>query len=120
MDKLQAYHNFWSNFGWTAYDERSVPDEAPTPYITHETSVSEFDREIPLSASLWDMSTSWVTVTNKEKEIAAAITRGGKIVHFDGGAFLIRKGSPWAQRMDDESNELIRRVVLNLEVEFLD
>lgn len=120
MDKLQAIHSFWSSFGWRAYDETSVPDEAELPYITHEGAVSDFNRPVAQTASLWDRSTGWTTVTAKEQEIAGEITRGGKIIPFDGGALIIRKGSPWAQRMSTEQDDNVRRIILNYEVEYFD
>lgn len=120
MDKLQAVHDFWSGFGWQAYDEQTVPDEAPFPYITHESSTSDFDREIAQTASLWVMSTSWGEITAKEKEIAAEITKGGKMIRYDGGAVIIRMGSPWSQHLADETNDLVRSVVLNYTLEYID
>lgn len=120
MDKLQALHRFWSGFGWKAYDETSVPDEAVLPYVTYEAAVSEFDREIAVTASLWFRSTGWTEITAKEKEIGETISRGGRIVPYDGGAFLIRKGQPWAQRMGSSGDDDVRRIVLNCEIEYLD
>lgn len=120
MDKMQAYHDFWSSFGWAAYNETSVPDTATLPYITYEVSVDSFDNGLALTASLWDRSSSWATVVAKEKEIAQYITRGGTIKRYDGGAMWVRKGTPWAQRMSEAGDENIRRIVLNLAVEFID
>lgn len=120
MDKLQAVQSFWSGFEWPAYDEQTVPEDAQLPYITHESSVSDFDREIAQTASLWMRSTSWQTITAKEKEIAARITRGGTMVKYDGGAFIIRMASPWAQHLAEQTDDTIRRVVLNYTLEFID
>ena len=50
-------------------------------------------------------------------EIGAAIGLGGKIIPFDGGKLWIKRGTPFAQRMSDE-NEQIRRIYLNVEVEY--
>lgn len=120
MDKMQAYHDFWSSFGWKAYDETSVPDTAVLPYITYESATDSFGTELALNASLWSRSTSWVDITAKEKEIAQYITRGGKVKMYDDGAIWIRKGTPWAQRMSEAGDENIRRILLNLTVEFID
>lgn len=120
MDKLQAYHAFWSSFDWKAYDETSVPDSAELPYITYEVASDSFDNDLALTASLWSRSTSWVDITAKEKEIAEAITRGGTVIMYDGGAFWIRKGMPWAQRMAEASDDSVRRIVLNVFIEFID
>lgn len=120
MNKIQALYNFWSSFGLEAYDETSVPDDSQLPYITYENADDNFGNEIAISASLWYRDTSWKGISEKSIEISDAITRGGKLVAYDGGAFWIRKGSPWAQRMSDDSDDSIRRIVLNLEIEFLD
>lgn len=120
MDKLQAYHSFWASFGWKAYDETSVPDIAVLPYITYEVAVDYFDNELALTASLWSRSTSWVDITAKEKEIAELIGRGGLIIPYAGGGLWIKRGNPWAQRMSDSSDDMIRRIVLNISIEFID
>lgn len=120
MDKLQAIHSFWSSFGWPAYEETSVPDNAPLPYITHESAVSFFDQPVAQTASLWVRATGWTAITEKEKEIADTITRGGVYVTYDGGALIIKRASPWAQRMSVEADDNVRRIILNYEVEFTD
>ena len=57
---------------------------------------------------------------NRAQEIADYITRGGRMLKYDDGAMWLQKGSPWAQRMDDPSDEMIRRIVLTVAIEFLD
>ena len=120
MNKIQALHSFWNSFNLKAYDEYSVPDNAVLPYITYEVSNSDFGKTLVQTASLWYRSSSWSEITAKEQEIANFITRGGRMIKYDDGAIWIQKASPWAQRMDDPSDELIRRIVLNVTVEFLD
>lgn len=119
MTKEQAYHDFWSQFEWKAYDSATVPDDAILPYITYEAATDSFENRLALNASLWDRSTSWATVTAKADEIAETITRGGTFVPYENGAICIHRATPWAQRMSDDDDG-IRRIVLNLEVEFID
>ena len=119
MDKLQALHSFWSGFGLTAYDENTVPDNAQMPYITYGASVDGFGNTLNHSASLWYYSNSWRDIALKEREIAEFISMGGKLVQYDDGAIWVQKSTPWAQRLSDPSNYTIRRVVLNLSIEFL-
>jgi len=120
--KLYALHDFWSGFGWKAYNNYSVPDrqELPDRYISYEASVDEFGQEIAQTATLWCRSTSWVDITDMEELIADTIGRGGKVIPFEGGAFWIKKASPWAQRMDEPSDDSMRVIVLNYSIEFLD
>lgn len=119
MNAQQALYQFWSGFTLPAYDENTVPDNAALPYITYESASDFFGTSMPLSASLWYRSTSWSGITAKEQEIANSITSGGKIISCDGGGLWIKRGTPWAQRMDEATDSMIRRIVLNYEVEFL-
>ena len=120
MNKVQALNSFWSSFGLKAYDETSVPDNAVLPYITYESSTDEFNHKVALTASLWYRSSSWESIELKQFAIANYISRGGVIVPYDGGSIWIAKGNPWSNRMSDANDDTIRRIVLNVEVEFLD
>lgn len=121
MDKYQALQSFWSSYGLPAYDESTVPDsdDRPTmPYITYNAVTSNLGTPVAMSASLWDYGTSWSRITTKMTEIQSDIGRGGRIVICDEGAIWIKQGTPFAQRMSD-SNDMIRRIVMNIEAEFL-
>lgn len=121
MDKFQALQSFWESFGLPAYDENTVPtgDSAPTlPYITYDAVTSNFGSTVALSGSLWYYGTSWSQITTKMLEIQSEIGRGGKMIPMDDGALWIRQGNPFAQRMADP-NDMIRRIYMNIEVEFL-
>lgn len=119
MDKAQALYNFWSGFGLPAYDETIVPDGAPLPRITYETSIDSFGAEVALTASLWYYSTSWAEITQKALEISKAIGMGGKILKTENGALWLKRATPFAQRFAD-SNDSIRRIVLNVSAEFFE
>lgn len=120
MNKIMSLHSFWSSFGLKAYDENSVPDNAQLPYLTYESSSDDFGNTLAQTASLWYRSSSWSDITSKEQEIADFITRGGRMIAYDGGSMWIQKASPWAQRLSEPSDEMIRRIVLNITIEFLD
>ena len=120
MNKMQTLHSFWSGFGLKAYDENTVPDNAVLPYITYEAASNDFGSSVALSASVWYRSSSWSDITAKEQEIADFIGRGGRMIAYDGGAMWIVKNTPWAQRMSEPSDDTIRRIVLNISIEFLD
>ena len=119
MTKAAAMYQFWSSFGLTAYEENTVPDDAAFPYITYQLVTDSFDREIPLSASLWYRSESWTGINAKTEEISQKISRGGKIMPCDGGAIWLKRGQPFAQNMGDESDDLIKRKYLNITAEFM-
>lgn len=117
MDSAQTLQTFWSSFGLKAYDENTVSETAALPYLTYNVTGAYFDEPVMMSASLWYKSQSWADITEKAMQIGAAIGFGGKIIPFDGGKLWIKRGRPFAQRMSDE-NEQIRRMYLNIEVEY--
>ena len=119
MTKAAAIYQFWNSFGLTAYEENSVPDDAAFPYITYQLVTDRFDREIPLTASLWYRGESWTAINAKTEEISQEISRGGKIISCDGGAIWLKRGQPFAQNMGDESDDLIKRKYINITAEFM-
>ena len=119
MTKAAAIYQFWSGFGLTAYEENTVPDDAVFPYITYQLVTDSFDREIPLTASIWYRSESWTAINAKAEEISQKISRGGKIIPCDGGAIWLKRGQPFSQNMRDESDDLIKRKYLNITAEFM-
>ena len=119
MTKAAAIYQFWNSFGLTAYEENSVPDDAAFPYITYQLVTDSFDREVPVTASLWYRSESWTAINAKTEEISQKIGRGGKIISCDGGAIWLKRGQPFAQSMSDESDDLIKRKYLNITAEFM-
>ena len=119
MTKAAAIYQFWSSFGLTAYEENTVPTDATFPYITYQLVTDSFEREIPLTASIWYRSESWAAINAKTEEISQKISRGGKIISCDGGAIWLKRGQPFAQSMGDESDDLIKRKYLNITAEFM-
>lgn len=120
MDSQQALNNFWNSFGLDAYDENTVKDNAldDGPYITYSVSTGYFDEPTAISANIWYRSTSWKEITEKANEIGAEIGQGGKIVPYDGGTIWIKRGTPFAQRMEAE-NDTVRRIYLNIVAEYI-
>lgn len=124
MDKAQFYHNFWSRFGWTAYDESTVPEKedeqaviAKLPYITYMVMEDDFEHPVYPGASLWDYGRSWANISLKAKQIGDYIGYGGRIERIDNGLVWIQRGHPFAQRLSDQ-NDMVRRIAINIEVEF--
>lgn len=122
MDKSQALHSFWSSFGLSAYDEASIPtgDDKPTfPYLTYTVATDALGASIPLVASLWYKSTSWREIALKAEEIAQAIEEMPSPIPLDKGYLWIVRGNPFAQRMTEPDDNTIRRILLNVVVEYL-
>lgn len=118
MNKEQALHEFFSSFGVPAYDENTIPDDAKLPYITYSVTVDNYDNICPLNMAIWDKGQSWQSVTELSHEVAKKVDNMGRI-RIDDGLVYITRGSPFAQRMADESNKEIRRIVINLWVNYL-
>lgn len=119
MTKAAAIYQFWNSFGLTAYEENAVPTDAAFPYITYQIVTDSFDREIPLTASIWYRSESWTAINAKTEEVSQRLSRGGKFVPCDGGAIWLKRGQPFAQSMGDESDNLIKRKYLNITAEYI-
>lgn len=122
-DKDEALYQFWSGFGWAAFDENSVPDNAlednNNRYITYQDATDSFGGEMGLTASLWMRSNSWTGVDKMSDKIARYIEMEmPPAIQIDGGWMRIRKGAPFSTRTGDD-NDTLRRRILNVIVEFL-
>ena len=118
MTKAAAIYQFWSSFGLTAYEENTVPTDAAFPYVTYQLVTDSFDREVAATVSLWYRGESWTAINAKTEEIAQHIGLGGKIIKCDGGRIWIKRGRPFAQNMGDESDDLVKRKYLNVNIEY--
>ena len=119
MDKAQALQSFWASFGLTAYDELTVPDDAQAPYITYETNLDGLPNSLSLTGSVWYRSTTWSAVEAKVKQIEDFIGYGGTVIQYTDGALWIKKRLPFAQRIADPNDDMIRRYYINIEADFL-
>lgn len=120
MDKAQAIHSFWSGFGLDAYDELTVPEDATFPYITYNVKTDSIGNICLMSASIWYRSTSWKEVSDIAEEIAEYIVKmTPPSIEIDNGRLYISKGTPFAQRMSEPSDDMVRRIYININAEFL-
>lgn len=131
MNKQQAYNSFWNSFGVLAFEENSVPTEdviealieagvatSRWPMITYQVLIDDLNEPIYPTASIYDRSTSWERADTLANAISASIQTMGTI-KLDNGRVFITKGSPFAQHASEEADRSIRRIVLNLGIEFL-
>ena len=119
MDKEQSIQNFWSRFGIPAYDENSVPSDVTYPFIAYSVSTSMLGGVTPLYASIYYRSSSWKEITRKKEEIAAHLGSGGVTIKLDNGYAYFYQGSPFAQRMSEPGDDMVKRYYLLLNAEFL-
>lgn len=124
MNKAQVIYSFWSQFAYPAYDENTVPigDDAPRfPYVTYNYKSGEFGdngNSFALSGSLWDRSTSWARMEELARQIAITI-RDSRPIECEDGYVWIRQGTPFMERMGDPTDDMIRRIRINLDVKFI-
>jgi hypothetical protein len=122
LTKFQALQSFFSGFGIPAIEENSFYSSTVVPefpYITYNVQTSDFlDGEVTLNPSVWYKTYSWQEPEEKASEISQAIGRGGKIVPCEDGYIWIKRGSPFCIPMGDESDKFIKRMYLNIIVEF--
>lgn len=122
MTKEAVLQFFFEHLGLTAYQEDAVPagENRPSyPYLTYEVATGSWDEPIPLSVNLWYRSTSWTAANAMARHIAETITMGGVTLPCDGGMIWITRGNPFARSSGDDSDDIIRRKILNVTVEFL-
>ena len=117
MTKAAAIYQFWGTF-LTPYEENTVPENASFPYITYQLVTDSFDTDVQMTASIWYRGSSWTQANAKAEEISNYIGRGGVFINCDGGKIWIKRGTPFAQNMGDESDNLIKRKYLNITAEF--
>ena len=120
--KAATIYEFWNSFEMPAYEENSVPtgEDAPKfPYITYQLVTDSLGNEVAMTASLWYRGTSWVEANAKAEEISQRIGRKGIVLDCNGGKVWIKRGTPFAQNMGDESDNLIKRKYLNITAEYL-
>ena len=119
MTKEEALYSFYSQFG-TAYEETHLPKSATLPYLTYSVSTASFgDGDTSQSLSVWTRSTSWAQANSIAKQISDALGLGGVIIDCDDGAVWLKRGTPFAQNMGDESDDLIKRKVINITAEYI-
>lgn len=120
MTKAAALHAFFSQFSLNVWPENSVPtgDDAPNyPYLTYQVVTgAEFDKVL-IAASLWYRETTWTRINAKTEEISRAIG-GAYTISCDDGGMILRRGTPFAQPIDEPSDDLVKRKALNIEVTY--
>lgn len=121
MTPEAAVYTFLSSFGIPAYAASSVPDQATFPYLTYDLVLGEWGQpEVNVPVNVWYRTDSEALPNAKVREISNAIGMGGVLLHCDGGALWLKKGSPWAQAMTVEGeDEKVKRRYVNINIEFL-
>lgn len=98
----RALNTFFNGFGIPAYLEDNIDTGAKLPYLTYQPVIPGWwGDSSTFHARLWYQSKDGrVPILQKEDAISAAI-QDGKTLSCDGGALVLRKGTPWAQPLDN-------------------
>ena len=124
MDRWETQYSFWASFGVPAYEENSVPDadEITFPYITYQGVSGGFNADVPVSASIWTRSPSWLSADTLADVIEAKLggrNGGGYVQRHDGGGIWITAENNFAQNMGDPEDDLIKRKLLSVVLRFI-
>ncbi len=124
MDNFAALQSFWESFDVDAYDERTYftkGDSPSYPHITYESASGTWSSEKLLSGYLWDKSNRWDWLKQKAEAIKHEIGSGITMKVDDGVVwFKIPELTPFAQPVPTGSeDDMVKRILLNVEVEFL-
>lgn len=120
MTKAAAIYEFFNSFGLTAYASTSVPEDVTFHYLTYDLVIDAWGGgEVSMTVNLWFYTTSEAIPNAKVEQISEAIGVGGKVIPCDGGYIWIKRGTPWAQSLPDDTAPSIKRRYLNVTVEYL-
>lgn len=117
LNKWSAQKVYWSSFGFPAYQELTVPDDAKMPYLTYQAVNGQMGGTMNASANLYYKGTSWAKIMEEVEQMEKFIDRQ---VFIDGGIMKVRKPlSHFAQPVSESADTKVRRMLLTVEIEFL-
>lgn len=120
MTPEAAIYQFMSGFGIPAYAATSTPSDAEFPYLTYDLVTGCWgDMEANMPVNIWYRTDSEALPNAKVRELKEAIGLGGVTVPCDGGMLWIKTGQPWAQAVQVEGDDKIKRRYVNINIEYL-
>ena len=119
MTKGAALQSFFDGI-MTSYAASSVPENAKLPYLTYDFITSAWDGgEVGLTVNMWFRTTSEKEPNAAVDRLSKAIGLGGVQIPCDEGVIWLKRGSPWAQSLTDETDKTIKRRYINVTAEYL-
>lgn len=112
MTKTEALYNFWKGFGIDAYPSNAIPDDVYLPFLTFEKRI---DESAETTIHLYYHTESEKIPDAKAEEISSSLM-SGKIVKYDGGAFVINISSPAWYSVADQSDADMKHRIINTTV----
>ena len=98
------------------YVEGDVPTTAKVPYATHRIPTGAFGDIGSIEVDIWHTKGHAAEAGALCMRLYRALGLGGQMVTCDGGAVLLRRGTPFSQPVATDSAE--RRYV-NVDIEYL-
>lgn len=95
-----ALKTFFSGFDLPAYQNGTVPDDTPLPYITYSIGVPEWNQKATLYAQVWDRTKTNTRIIAVADQITQAIGLC-KRIPTDGGYLVIWPETPLVQIQTD-------------------
>ena len=119
MTKDKALHAWFSQF-LAAYPTSNVSEDATFPWLTYELITGSWESgEIALTVNLWYYTESEAIPNSKAQELSDAIGYGGVTIPCDGGFIWLKRGSPWCQNVQDDTDPNIKRRYINVTAEYM-
>lgn len=119
MTKGAALQSFFDSI-MTSYAASSVPENATLPYLTYDFITSAWDGgEVGLTVNMWFRTTTEKEPNAAVDNLSKAIGLGGVQIPCDDGVIWLKRGSPWAQSLTDETDKTIKRRYINVTAEYL-
>lgn len=116
MDKSQALYKLWSEAtGLPAYEENSIPDSAQLPYVSYQSQRDSLGYALFPHATVWSNKDSYGELDSVIEAVEAYIGTG-KVIPIDNGSLFVCKGSPFAQRLTDDTGA--KGYLINIQIEF--
>ena len=119
MTKDKVLHAWFSQF-LPAYPTSNVPEDAVFPWLTYELITGSWDSGvIALTVNLWYYTESEAIPNAKAQELSDSIGYGGVTLPCDGGFIWLKRGSPWCQNIQDDTDPNIKRRYINVRAEYM-
>lgn len=98
----RALNAFFNGFGIPGYLEDNIPPGAELPYLTYQPTIpGGWNEPGTFHARLWYPNAKGRTPILQTEDKISAVLADGLTIECGDGAILLRKGSPWAQPLDN-------------------
>lgn len=102
--------------GIKCHTEGDVPTDARVPYATHRIPTGTWGATSSMEVDVWCEHGHTAEAAGYAGRLRTALGMGGAIVPCDGGAVVLRRGTPFAQPVADDRAE---RMYVNVDIEYL-